>query len=302
MPKLKVEKLHTFSGHTDCVYTLTHSNSTNIFFSAGADGQVVKWDIENPDEGKVIAKVDSSIYSLCFHEEKNWLIIGQNFEGIHIINLTNNKLVKSIQLTKSAIFDIKVKKDLLAIACGNGELILLELCNFTSIAKLKLSEKSARSLEIVKGKLFIGYSDHNIRVIDLINYKLIKEWKAHQNSVFSLKYISKTNELLSVGRDAQINSWNIESFQKNIDTIPAHMYTINHIVDNKSETWFASCSMDKSVKIWDTYTKTLLKVIDKQKYPSHGTSINKLLWIDEQKLICCSDDRKITLWNIENAS
>jgi len=296
MHKLSIEKISSFKGHTDCVYTLSPSSESKHFYSAGGDGQVVYWNLDHPEEGKVIAKVDSSVYALCYDHKRQWLVIGQNFEGIHIVDTINNSLVKSIKLTKAAIFDVKIADNHLFIACGNGEVIVLELINFTTIAKLKLSDKSARSLIVVGADIYIGFSDHHIRKINLSDFTLQKEWKAHNNSVFSLAYITKEQQILSAGRDAHLRSWDMS--QQVVDSIPAHMYAINHLSLSPDQSLLASCSMDKAIKLWDSKTKELLKVIDKRKHPSHGTSINRLLWKSENILLSCSDDRSITAWKI----
>jgi WD40 repeat protein len=57
--------------------------------------------------------------------------------------------------------------------------------------------------------------------------------------------------------------------------------------------------MDKSIKIWDSENLKLKKVIDKSKNASHGTSVNKLLWLEkDQVLLSASDDRTISMWNL----
>jgi WD40 repeat protein len=58
--------------------------------------------------------------------------------------------------------------------------------------------------------------------------------------------------------------------------------------------------MDKSIKVWDAQEFRLLKVIDKARYAGHGTSVNKLYWSKfHNQLISCSDDRSISVWNID---
>ena len=57
--------------------------------------------------------------------------------------------------------------------------------------------------------------------------------------------------------------------------------------------------MDKAIKVWDAKTFKLLKVIDKARHAGHGTSVNKLLWMNyKDTLVSCSDDRTISLWDI----
>ena len=86
-----VEKFDTFSGHRDCVYALEKGNSHNQFFSSGGDGLVVRWNVNQPDTGELFAKIPTSVYALAFDEKRNHLWIGQNFDGIQVLDIMNKK-------------------------------------------------------------------------------------------------------------------------------------------------------------------------------------------------------------------
>jgi WD40 repeat protein len=80
----------------------------------------------------------------------------------------------------------------------------------------------------------------------------------------------------------------------------AHMYAINSISINSSNDLLVTCSMDKSIKVWDLDSFKLLKVIDKSRHAGHATSVNKVLWTDHQdQIVSCSDDRKISVWELK---
>ena len=96
---MEVEKIDTFSGHRDCVYTLERGSESFQFFSAGGDGLVVRWDLRKPDAGELFAQIPASIYGLCFDNIKNQLWIGQNFEGIHLIDVESKEEINSIKIT-----------------------------------------------------------------------------------------------------------------------------------------------------------------------------------------------------------
>ena len=77
------------------------------------------------------------------------------------------------------------------------------------------------------------------------------------------------------------------------------MYAINHLVFSADGKHFVTCSMDKSIKVWDAETFHLLKVIDKARHAGHGTSVNKVLWTNfNNLLLSASDDRSISIWDI----
>ncbi|MFN6943976.1 MAG: WD40 repeat domain-containing protein [Cytophagaceae bacterium] len=301
MRNISVGKSGTFSGHRDCIYSL-EAGGDNIFFSAAGDGLVVEWNLSEPDMGKLVAKVANSVYALHFLREKNRLLIGQNFEGLHLIDLNTKKEIISSKITNSAIFDIISYKDRIFAGTGEGVLYVQNVDDLSVLAKLKLSDKSLRTLAIdTEGNFLVaGFSDNFIKVIDLKSLKVIRSFEAHKNSVFSLKFSPDGKYLLSGSRDAHLNVWDVEGEYSPVNSIVAHMYAINHIAYNKNGTLFATCSMDKAIKIWDATEFRLLKVIDKARHAGHGTSVNKLCWSAPQDvLISCSDDRLISVWDLK---
>jgi len=94
--------------------------------------------------------------------------------------------------------------------------------------------------------------------------------------------------------------WDVTNGYALHQDIVAHLFAINHLTYSPDQRLFASCSMDKSIKIWDATTFQLLKVIDRARHAGHGTSINKLLWTSfNNQLISASDDRRISVWDIK---
>src|SRR5688572_21252667 len=95
---LEVTKTATLTGHRDCVYTLERSGKENIFFSAGGDGFVVAWDLNNPENGDLVVNAERSVYALKYLPDKDMLVVGQNFVGLQIVTPEDKKLVKTIPL------------------------------------------------------------------------------------------------------------------------------------------------------------------------------------------------------------
>ncbi|RYY34254.1 MAG: WD40 repeat domain-containing protein, partial [Sphingobacteriaceae bacterium] len=80
---------------------------------------------------------------------------------------------------------------------------------------------------------------------------------------------------------------------------PAHLFAVNHIAFHPSLPYFATASMDKSIKIWDAQNFKLRKIISREKgIPGHVLSINKLVWNGDNQLISVSDDKRVIIWNI----
>ncbi|GAB3828393.1 WD40 repeat domain-containing protein [Pontibacter rugosus] len=302
--KVQVEKITTLTGHRDCVYTLERAGDTNIFYSAGGDGMVVAWNLDAPENGELMARVTTSVYALRYLPQRNLLLLGQNQEGLQVIDLANKQILKSVALPKVAIFDIlhvPAAQGKVFVAMGNGAVCVLDGETFELQTIIRNSDQSARCLAYNQktNELAVGYSDNSIRVYHVDTLELKYELKSHTNSVFTVVYSPDGSLLLSGGRDAHLRVWEVWEQYKERGYVIAHMYTINHITYSPDGRRFATCSMDKSIKVWDAETFKLLKVIDKVRNASHGTSVNKLFWsAHHNQLVSCSDDRTISVWDI----
>ncbi|WP_017732119.1 WD40 repeat domain-containing protein [Nafulsella turpanensis] len=301
MSRLNVKKRYTISGHKDSIYALAHGPEQGSFFSAGADGMVAQWQVEQPEEGRLVAKSPSSVYALKYLPERGLLVLGQNFDGIHLVDMKTRKAAGSLQLTPAAIFAIEEYNGRLFIGSGDGTLSVVELDGLQLLYQQKVSDKSIRTIQVhpQKEEFSVGCSDNTIKIFTL-NFVVPKQViEAHRNSVFTLAYSPDYRYLLSGSRDAHLNIWNSAGEYQKENSIVAHMYAINHVAYSPEGGYFATCSMDKSVKLWDAEAFRLLKVIDKGRHAGHGTSVNRLLWLSENVLLSASDDRTISVWDIE---
>jgi WD40 repeat protein len=299
--KVTVDKVATLTGHRDSIYTVEGAGEPDVLFSAGSDGMVVRWDTRQPDAGRLLAQIPASVYALRWQATTNHLWVGQNFEGIHVIDLANQREIASIRITTAAIFDIQFFGQYALVGTGDGTLLVVDIPHMAVKKFLKASDKPVRSIAVnaPAGEVAVGYSDHFIRVFALETLALKYTLAGHTNSVFTLTYSPDYQYLLSGSRDAHLRIWRTEDAYALDQSIVAHMYAINHVAFSTDGRYFATRSMDKSIKVWEAATFRLLKVIDRARHAGHGTSINKLLWLGEPyHLISASDDRTLSVWKM----
>ena len=309
MSKFQVEKQYTLRGHRDCVYTLAPAAEPHYVYSAGGDGMVVRWNLLDPEQGKVVAKVPTSVYTIHYDRRQNQLIVGQNYEGIHVIDVENEREQGSVNLGKAALFDIQMLDNRILVATGDGEVVVLDRNDLTTIHRIKPTQQRARSIALnhETQEIAVGFSDHTVRIYDAISYQLKHTLKDHTNSVFTVKYTPNYRFLVTAGRDAHLKVWDVRENYQITESIAAHMYAINYIHFSDDGRYFATGSMDKSVKVWDAQQFRLLKVIDKARHAGHGTSVNRVLWMPtvagghHRQLVSASDDRTVSVWNLQES-
>lgn len=300
MSEINVTKIAHFTGHTGAVYTLCMADQGDSCFSGAADGYVVRWNANKGGDGQLLVKVNRPVYSLCYDAASNYLYCGVASGNLHVINLDTNEEIRNIEAHQHGIFDLAIHENYLISAGGDGQVKVWDRSSLKLMFQLDFAKKSARSLaiNIRNNILAVGYSDHHIRIFSLKDFTLLHTIAAHNNSVFTVAFTPDGNELLSGGRDALLKSWIASrSYEQELD-IPAHILHINHISFSPQGDFFITASMDKTIKVWGTQNMQLLKVIDKARYDGHLSSVNRCVWLTDNRFATCSDDRTMMVWEM----
>lgn len=298
---MHVHKIHTATGHRASLYTLARGLEAGHVLSAGGDGWLTDWSLNDPENGRVLAVVESRVFSLATFPEAGRLVAGNMDGGLHWISPGDPAAGRNIQHHQKGVFDLQVHADWLFSAGGEGTLTRWHWPEARSVESFQLSNRSLRSVAVspLRGELAVGGSDGAIRLLDLHSLALKRSLpQAHDPAVFTLAYSPNQRYLFSGGRDAQLRVWDAEQNFALVSEQAAHLFTINHLVFSPDGSLLATASRDKTIKIWDAATVSLLKVIDTVRHGGHINSVNRLLWLPEG-LLSCSDDRSVMWWAIQ---
>jgi WD repeat-containing protein 61 len=297
-------RIGTLAGHQDAVYALAGRPGADPVFSGSADGMVVAWNSAEPTaDGELLARVENSVYALLELPARGLLLLGHNFQGVQAIDLQSKTLAYATALPPVAIFEMvyAASRQRLYCALGDGTLAVLRATDFRLENLVRLSDKSLRCLALheARGELAVGCSDWKTYLLDLDSLEVKTSLTEATNSIFSLTYSPDGQHLLAAGRDAHLRRYAATEGYPLQDSVVAHMYAINHLAFSGDGRYLASCSLDKSIKLWDPASLALLRVLDRARTAGHGTSVNKLVWPGAQhRLVSCSDDRSLAVWDI----
>jgi WD40 repeat protein len=299
---LIVEKIAQLTGHNASIFSMVSDQDAQFFYSGAGDGWVVRWDLGEPELGRLVAKVETQIFTLAHLPAANLIIAGNMNGGVHWIDIAEPEAQRNIAHHQKGVFGIQPVGDTLFTIGGQGMITKWSIAEKRTLESLQLSNQSLRSIDYspARHELAIGSSDNSIYLLDAdtlaIRHTLAA---AHTNSVFAVRYSPDSRHLLSGGRDAFLRVWDLENDHELVSAQPAHWFTINDIVFHPQGKWFATASRDKTVKIWDGKTFKLLKVLDTIRNGCHVNSVNRLLWSGHQDyLLSCSDDRSMIIWAI----
>ena len=305
MPDLTVRKTVQLTGHNASIFALGQGPEADGAFSGAGDGWIVHWALENPEVGRLAARVDNRVFSLLYLPEWNKVLAGDMNGGLHWIQLDKPEKTRNIAHHQKGVFDILRIDPFVYTAGGKGLLTRWAAAEGRSLESIQLSNQSLRCLAYCpqRGELAVGASDRAIYLLDAENLQVRHRLvDAHDNSVFTLHYTPGGGHLLSGGRDAMLKIWSLANKPELHSAQPAHWYTINSIAFHPEGAYFATGSRDRTIKLWDAQTFELLKVLDSSRDGGHINSVNRLFWHPyRNSLISASDDRTIIVWEVEGS-
>jgi len=292
---LTFNHLQKFTGHNGAIYSLDNGSESGLFYSGGGDGWLVEWNPGVSQDGRLIAQTGVKIFSLCVVPDQEKIFIGNMDGGIHEINQKNGTNTANIAHHSKGLFSIIWKDQQLYTLGGEGKFTRWKTSPLKPEFTIQLSNSALRCADFCprRNEWAIGASDGNIYLLDGENLTPKTTIpNAHQNSVFAIRYHPEKPYLISGGRDAHLNVFELETQEKMV-SLPAHWFTINSIAFSPTLPYFATASRDKTVKIWDTDEFNLLKVLEGY----HFNSVNSLLWTKNgDQLLTAGDDRVINFF------
>lgn len=303
--QVSINPIANLEGLEGSVYTLERTSDSARIYSGSSDRMVVEWNLETMQAEKAVATLPTKAYALKYIDDFNWLVVGNMIGGLHIIDLTAKKEIRLMKLHTKTVFDLKYDAETkrLFSMSADGSFAVWSLPEFEVLHHRTLTHLKVRSFAFRPDmkEAAIGCGDGSIRIINTETYEELIKLEGHEkdHSVNALAYSPTGKHLLSGSRDARLNYWNLKDGYDLFMRIPAHNYAIYSIVFHPTKPLFATCSMDKAIRIWEDghmQPKTTMDITT----GGHTNSVNKLLWSDHNDyLISTGDDRTIRVWDVQ---
>lgn len=298
-----LKKKVQLTGHNGSIFSVIADHQEGHILSGAGDGWVVRWSLAEPDMGKLVAKVETQIFSMCLLRGQNRVVVGNMNGGVHWVDLDQPDNTRNIAHHQKGVYAIRQINNDLFTGGGDGIITRWDSGSGKSLESLQLSRAAIRGMDFSpqRNEIAIGASDHAIYFLDASDLSLKRSIpNAHDNSVFCVKYSADDEYLYSGGRDAQLKVWEIDGAPKAIVQKAAHWYTINDLALSPDGDYLATGSRDKTIRIWRTSDFKLVKALEVVRDQGHINSVNSLLWLPGGALISASDDRRLIVWEADS--
>lgn len=284
-------------GHSESVVSIQFGTDPNIFYSAGSDGKVLRWNLDRLDEvPAVVYQGPHLIRSIDLSHDGKWILVVTRDKGVALVALEDllsesGGVAFDPEPVQSAVFFPNELKYL--TVNEKGELKIKGYAvDIPSAGKVQ-SRVNALAIKPDNQDIYAGLQQGDVVIIGEDGIDQI-EGKDHY--AINALDISPNQKLLIIGRelgDALI--WDIEK-KKIIRTISGHQSAVTDVDFHPDQNTVLTASRDGTVKIWDIYDpKKLPQVLD-----------DHLSWVltaafdpSGKNVISGSADNFIRVWPIE---
>ncbi len=236
-------------------YTITLANSNQHLVIGQSNGQIHVIDIAKRKVAFQLNRHRSSIYSLTYSDKNNQLYSGDKWGGFCVWDATTFEFLFAQTYDCGRVGQIVPDNSgqYLALCGQDGIMRILDAATFELIQSLKISDYSLKCALFQGEDLIVGGRTAFISKWDWRKGQRKFNFKAHNYSIYDLTFIDKGRKIVSASFDKTLKLWNSADFSL-LDhkhyANDGHTASVNRIT-KIDERKFATCSDDRSVKLWE---------------------------------------------------
>jgi WD40 repeat protein len=252
---IKGKNYNSLKGHEGAVRAIAVLPNKPVFFSAGADGKILRWDLSSGNTPQTLFKNNSINRSLAISSNGKWLACGMGTASIQIFNLNqpgNDPAI--LEGHKGWVGDLEFidNKEVLISSSEDKSIMYWDLQTNQSRI-IATSTSRIRAICLSKdGKYVFGGTEDGLLIqwsIDNGDSKVIFDNK--NNSIYALA-MNSSGTRLAVG-DKSGNIMIINPLAgKIISVAKGHTARVLDLCFSPDNLQIASSSFDATIRIWNT--------------------------------------------------
>jgi len=244
-----------WEGHHGPLYAMCMTDEG--FFSGGADKQLLYHSHQHHLAIEKIAQFSESIFSIQVIGEYIW--VGSFSGYCYQIHRSSQDVHKWQAHQGPVFALIPLSNGWMASGGGDGKLHIWDVDNQKIIRSIWLGDFKIRSLQYSKEENLVSVTggDGSLNILDLPWFNTQHQWQLRDEACYSSVYLSSKEVWITGHKNGSIQFWK-KNEPTALVKIPAHLGAVYDLkLDPKNNLLF-SCSQDKSLKIWDLTNLALM--------------------------------------------
>ncbi len=252
---LKGPDYNVYSGHTDAVRSLVFAPDNKSFFSAGSDGRVLKWDINDRSSSVVIANpMVNRVIDVS--DDGKWLACGTDGSGVQVFRTSNMQAEPRIlsgrdNMIRTIDFLPDNKR---MFSAGTGGIITLWDLETGRATEFANSDSPVDILVVSRSGDYLAAGTRNGKIIIFEVENSKASYVLHENtgnSILALDFGEGDQVLASGDLEGNVLVWDFGS-RALVNNLRGHSARITQLKFSPDGKILASASNDGSVRMWET--------------------------------------------------
>ncbi|KAN0022186.1 hypothetical protein ACTFIU_004357 [Dictyostelium citrinum] len=248
-------------GHSNAVWGCCVSGDGKRLITASWDQTAIVWDIEKKSKLFHLKKHTNKL-STCAYSHNNKLIATGCWNGELIIwDSKSAQPIKTIKISNSSILFLQFSPDdqFLSVSSVDTFTHVFNTTTWTKVAQLEGHIEAVISSRFsYDGKYLVSCSDDKtIRVFETKDWLQVSLMTGHSGRVISCAFHPNSEKLriITGATDKFIKIWDPKLGRNNNQVHQGHRKAVNHLQYIKSQDILLSASEDKSIRVWNHFSK-----------------------------------------------
>jgi len=284
-----LEKIESIEPKAGPLYAIAAGG--DFLFVGGSSKWVYAFPLNHLEFPKFQINLESSAYTLFFHEESNRLWVGQSNGELAIIDLASKEFAKRYALGSPGLFALCPMGDEMLVGGGDGKVSVWDIHSLEFKRVFTLSDSKVRRIIPSQRGVYCAFSNGSIEELDLVYGNRLAKWEAHRDGVFALATHPNKPVVFSGGKDGMLRGWNTQN-QQLVFEFPAHESAVYDVVFVNEANHFVTASRDKKIKVWSA------KNLEHQFTVEATRSVNRLEKLSDVFIASVGDDGQLAKWSV----
>ncbi|ETO15968.1 mycorrhiza-induced NACHT/WD-repeat protein, partial [Reticulomyxa filosa] len=273
------EQIQLCEGHSGTVTGALFSHDGSKIVSRSYDKTVRVWDVMSGNQLQIIQGHANSATIVQFSPDGSKIVTSSNDQTIRIWNTLSGEHIQSLEGHSGTVTGVQFSSD-----------------------SLKLISRS---------------HDKTIRVWDILSKLQLQKMEGHSGSINDVQFSPDESKIVSCSNDQTIRIWNVSS-GKQLQSLEGHLGPVTAVQFASDGSKIVSCSRDKLIRIWDVLSGEHVQLLEGHANWITGVQFSSDVsgkqlqvleghsnWVtgmhfspDGSKLVTCSSDKTIRLWDV----
>ena len=290
------QNFNLFKGHNNAVRSIAFSPNSKVFYSAGSDGKILKWDLSDTSSNSSLVFSGSTIFQDISHsDDMKWLACASESKEILMIDLASGAKTNLIGHAGNVV-SVDFSGDSKYLVSGGSDSTVMKW-NVSSSEKTIVGKcgSAVKSVSVSRNDQYIAAATVSGEIV-LWDFKTFSKKVLYTGTeAMNVVVFSNDGKTVAAGdKSGNIYMWNT-SDKELITKYKGHSARINDMQFSSDDKLLASASSDNSAKIWQSNNLNIEPIILKD----HESWVLSLAFsFDDKELVTACSGSDIKKWEI----